>query len=74
MGTGGVSPWLTGIVPAGRNLRSVSVVAKEFGAERVFVRALQDWNFQCLLKRKVFSSTAPLRMDYGLIIAQLFLR
>lgn len=38
--------------PPGGNLRSVSVVAKEFGAERVFVRALQDWNFQCLLKRK----------------------
>ena len=38
--------------PPGGNLRAISVVAKEFGAERVFVRALQDWNFQCLLNRK----------------------
>lgn len=26
------------------------VDAKELGAERVFVRALKDWNFQCLLE------------------------
>ena len=55
MGTGGGSPWLTGIGFPPGNLRGIYVDAEEFGAERVFVRALKDGNFHCLLELKGIS-------------------